>query len=73
MNQKWIDTHLTPKQQKAVAAFEKARPGYGAIAFQNILSLDSGWAEIIESMNESEIVAAVGFNSNSGFMHKHLF
>lgn len=64
---------LTPKQQRVVEAFEEAKPGLGAIALQNILNPDSGWAKIIESMDESEIVATAGFNSNSGFMHKCLF
>jgi hypothetical protein len=72
MDKDWIVQHLTPKQQKVVEEFEKARPGYGAIALQNILNPNSGWAEIAESMEMEEIAVSEGFNSNSGFMHRYL-
>lgn len=63
---------LTHEEQKVVEAFEEARPGLGAIASQNIRSSTTGWREIIAEMDESEIVAREGHNSNNGFMYRHI-
>ncbi|MEH1992356.1 hypothetical protein [Nostoc sp.] len=63
---------LTPKEQKVVEEFEKARPGLGAIAESNIRNNDkSGWAEIIADTPESELVARDGSATNS-FIYKRI-
>ncbi|WP_448271901.1 hypothetical protein [Nostoc sp. DSM 114160] len=63
---------LTPKEQKVVDEFEKARPGLGAIALSNIRNNDkTGWAEIIADTPEEELVVREGFASNS-FMYKRI-
>ncbi|MEH2214275.1 hypothetical protein [Nostoc sp.] len=63
---------LTPKEQKVVDEFEKARPGLGAIAEKNIRNNDkTGWAEIIADTPESELVAREGSSSNS-FMYRRI-
>lgn len=60
------DQQLTPKEQKVVEEFEKARPGLGAIAENNIRNNDkTGWADIIADTPESELVAREGSASNS--------
>jgi hypothetical protein len=42
------DRHLTEKEQKVVAEFEKAQLGLGDRAKRNILNNDrTGWADII--------------------------
>ncbi len=66
------DRTLTPKEQKVVDTFEQARPGLGAIALTNILNNDfTGWADIIESMDESEIEIGTATASNS-FMYRRI-
>ncbi len=66
------DRTLTPKEQKVVDTFESARPGLGVIAKTNILNNDrTGWADIIESMDESEIEIGTGTASNS-FMYRRI-
>ena len=66
------DQPLTPKEQKVVEEFEKARPGLGAIAESNIRNNDkTGWAEIIADTPESELVAREGSASNS-FMYPRI-
>jgi hypothetical protein len=72
---------LTPSEQKVVQEFESARPGLGAmpsavrsatIAESNIRNNDkTGWADIIVSMDESELVASSGTASNS-FIYRRL-
>ncbi|WP_230966175.1 hypothetical protein [Nostoc sp. NZL] len=63
---------LTPKEQKVVEEFEKARPGLGAIAESNIRNNDkTGWAEIIADTPEEELVAREGSATNS-FMYKRI-
>lgn len=63
---------LTEKERKAIAAFEEARPGLGAVAEQNIRNPNSGWREIIAEMDESEIQTHEGHNSNNGFIYRHI-
>jgi hypothetical protein len=46
---------LTDKEQKAIDAFEQAQPGYGKLAERNIRNQNSGWAESIVDMDESQI------------------
>ncbi len=65
------DGTLTPKEQKVVEEFEKARPGYGEVATQNITSSYTGWAESIADMAEGEIKAQTGTASNS-FMYRRI-
>ena len=65
------DGTLTPKEQKVVEAFEKARPGYGEVATQNITSPHTGWAESIADMAEGSIKAQTGTASNS-FMYRRI-
>jgi|GEM_PF-2068184 len=63
---------LTPKEQKAIAEFDRIRPGLGAIAESNILNNDkTGWAEIIADTPEEKLVASKGFSNNS-FMYKRI-
>ena len=63
---------LTPKEQKVVEEFEKARPGLGAKAETNIRNNDkTGWAEIIADTPENELVAREGFASNT-FMYRRI-
>lgn len=63
---------LTPKEQKVVEEFEKARPGLGAIAENNIRNNDkTGWAEIIADTPEEELVARDGSSTNS-FMYRRI-
>ncbi|MEH2342544.1 MAG: hypothetical protein V7K22_12965 [Nostoc sp.] len=63
---------LTPKEQKVVEEFEKARPGLGAIAENNIRNNDkTGWAEIIADTPESELVSRDGSATNS-FIYKRI-
>lgn len=62
---------LTPKEQKAIAEFEQARPGLGTIAESNIRSNQTGWADIIADTPEDELVAKEGFSSNS-FIYKRI-
>ena len=50
-----MQRELTRKEQLVIQIFEKLKEGYGAIAEKNILSGNSGWAEIIDSMTEEEI------------------
>lgn len=60
------DQPLTPKQQKVVEEFEKARPGLGAITENNIRNNDkTGWGNIIADTPEEELVAREGSASNS--------
>ena len=66
-----LTPNLTPKQQAIIAAFEQARPGFGAIALVNIMNPNSGWSEIIAEMPESEIKAKPGTASNS-FMYRRI-
>lgn len=57
---------LTEKEQKVIQTFEAARPGLGAIAESNIRNNDrTGWADIIETMDESEIILSKGTAFNS--------
>ncbi len=65
------DGTLTPKEQKVVEEFERAHPGYGAIATQNITNSNTGWSEIIADMPEAEIKAETGATSNS-FMYRRI-
>lgn len=66
------DRPLTPKEQKAITEFDRARPGLGAIAESNIRNNDkTGWADIIADTPEEELVAGEGFSSNS-FMYKRI-
>ncbi|MEH2377311.1 MAG: hypothetical protein V7K27_00135 [Nostoc sp.] len=63
---------LTPKQQKVVEEFEKARPGLGAIAENNIRHNDkTGWADVIADTPESELVVRDGSSRNS-FMYRRI-
>ena len=55
---------LTPKEQKVIAEFDRARPGLGEMTERNIRNNDkTGWAEIIADTPESELIARVGFSS----------
>lgn len=65
------DGTLTPKEQKVVEEFERAQPGYGAIATQNITNQNTGWSQIIADMPEAEIKAETGTASNS-FMYRRI-
>jgi len=66
------DQPLTPKEQKVVEEFEKARPGLGAVAESNIRNNNfTGWAEIIADTPEEELVAREGFASNT-FMYRRI-
>ena len=66
------DQPLTPKEQKVVDEFEKARPGLGAVAEKNIRNNDkTGWAEIIADTPESELVVRDGSSTNS-FMYRRI-
>ncbi|MEH2422491.1 MAG: hypothetical protein V7K48_16715 [Nostoc sp.] len=63
---------LTPKEQKVVEGFEKARPGLGAVAENNIRNNDkTGWAEIIADTPESELVVREGSSTNT-FIYKRI-
>lgn len=63
---------LTPKEQKVIDEFDRARPGLGEIAERNIRNSDkTGWAEIIADTPESELLAREGFSGNS-FMYKRI-
>ncbi|WP_375494767.1 hypothetical protein [uncultured Nostoc sp.] len=64
---------LTPKEQKVVEEFEKARPGLGAIiAETNIRNNDkTGWGEIIADTPEEDLVAREGSSTNS-FMYRRI-
>ncbi len=67
-----MQRELTPKEQKVVDSFEQARPGLGAISQSNILNNDfTGWADIIELMDESEIEIGTATASNS-FMYRRI-
>lgn len=51
-----MNKELTPKEQKVIQEFDKARPGLGAIAESNIRNNDrTGWADIIAEMPEKSI------------------
>jgi hypothetical protein len=65
------DGSLTPKEQKVVEEFERARPGYGKIAIQNITSPYTGWAESIADTLPTEIEVKTGTASNS-FMYRRI-
>ena len=65
------DGTLTPKEQKVVEEFERARPGHGEIATQNIINPNNGWSEVIADMPEVEIKADTGTASNS-FMYRRI-
>ena len=66
------ERELTEKEKKAIAEFDRARPGLGAIAESNIRNNDkTGWADIIADTPEDELVAGEGFSSNS-FMYKRI-
>ncbi|MEH1785892.1 MAG: hypothetical protein V7L23_10000 [Nostoc sp.] len=63
---------LTPKEQKVVEEFEKARPGLGAIAESNIRNNDkTGWAEIIADTPEEDLVSREGSSTNT-FMYRRI-
>jgi hypothetical protein len=63
---------LTPKEQKVVEEFEKARPGLGPIAESNIRHNDkTGWADIIADTPEEDLVVRDGSSSNS-FMYRRI-
>ncbi len=65
------DGTLTPKEQKVVEEFERAHPGYGALANQNISNPNTGWSKSIAEMPEGEIEAKTGTASNS-FMYRRI-
>jgi hypothetical protein len=65
------DGTLTPKEQKVVEEFERAHPGYGAIATRNITNPNTGWSQSIADMPEGEIKAETGTASNS-FMYRRI-
>ncbi|MEH2415400.1 hypothetical protein [Nostoc sp.] len=66
------DQSLTPNQQKVVDEFEKARPGLGAIAENNIRNNDkTGWAESIADTPSDELVVREGSSRNS-FMYRRI-
>ena len=66
------DQPLTPKEQKVVDEFEKARPGLGAVAESNIRNNDkTGWADIIADTPESDLVAREGSSTNT-FMYRRI-
>jgi hypothetical protein len=65
------DGTLTPKEQKVVEEFERAHPGYGALAFSNISNPNTGWSKSIAEMPEGEIEAKTGTASNS-FMYRRI-
>lgn len=69
------DRPLTPKEQKVVAEFEKARPGLGAIAERNIRNNHlTGWADIIADTPESELVVREGtYTTNPHGMYRRNF
>lgn len=52
---------LTPKEKKVIEVFNSARPGIGANVEKNIRNSATGWTEIIEGMDESEIVVREGY------------
>lgn len=58
------DRQLTRKEQKVVNAFEAARPGLGEIAKAKILNTKTGWADMVEAMDESQI--EVNINESMG-------
>lgn len=63
---------LTPKEQKVVDEFEKARPGLGARAENNIRHNDkTGWADIIADTSLDELVVRDGSSTNS-FMYRRI-
>ncbi|MEH2351923.1 hypothetical protein [Nostoc sp.] len=67
-----INQPLTPKEQKVVDEFEKARPGLGAKAESNIRNNDkTGWAEIIADTPLDELVAGEGSSTNS-FIYRRI-
>lgn len=66
------DQPLTPKELKVIEEFEKARPGLGAIAENNIRNNDrTGWAEIIADTPEEDLVVREGSSTNS-FMYRRI-
>jgi hypothetical protein len=66
------DTELTPKEQKVIAEFDAAHPGYGEIAERNIRNNDqTDWADIIADTPFEELVAKEGFSTNS-FMYRRI-
>ena len=66
------DQPLTPKEQKVVEEFEKARTGLGAVAENNIRHNDkTGWADIIADTPESELVVREGSSTNT-FMYRRI-
>ena len=66
------ERELTEKEKKAIAEFERARPGLGAIAEKNILNNDkTGWADIIAATPKEELIAREGSSSNS-FIYKRI-
>lgn len=61
------ERELTHKEQLVIGMFDRLRPGYGAIARQNILNNEhSGWADIIKSMTEEEIKLQTLVRENNG-------
>lgn len=55
------DRPLTPKEQKVVDEFERARPGLGEITERNIRNNDkTGWAEIIADTPEEKLILQPG-------------
>lgn len=52
---------LTTKEKKVIEVFNSARPGIGANVEKNIRNSSTGWAEIIEGMDESEMVTKEGY------------
>lgn len=66
------ERELTEKEKKAIAEFDRARPGLGAIAESNIRNNDkTGWAEIIADTPEEKLIAGEGSASNS-FMYRRI-
>ena len=66
------DQSLTPKEQKVIEEFEKARPGLGAVAENNIRNNDkTGWAQIIADTPEEDLVAREGSSTNT-FMYRRI-
>lgn len=61
---------LTHKEQLVVEAYEKARPGLGAVAEANIRNESTGWSQIIEDTPEEELTKTEEKYSSNSFMYR---
>jgi uncharacterized protein YjgD (DUF1641 family) len=58
---------LTEKEKKIIATFERMRPGLGKFAERDILDPNTGWAEIIEDMDNKNF-KAITRDPSKGFI-----